>query len=412
MKNVIYKIRNVVNNKFYVGSTVDARIRFQAHKRKLRTGKHQSPHMQAAWNKYGEDCFKFEVVEQVDCSEKLLIAEQVWLDEHAGKPYCYNWAKDASAPMRGKKHSKESIIKCAAAGAKCPKGVDSVLYGIPRSAETKAKISEKCKGLPNKMKGLKLSEQGRANISAAVKRGEDSFWYGKRPPVADMSQKEIIAVLPDQTTRRFISLSNMRDTLGVSVATIIRACKSGQPIRQDVCAGWVLSYADGEQNKAPEIPEEFLNYPRTRQLAKDLGVSEYFTGMPCKRGHISIRKTKGTCVSCLREGDKKETVPTKMSEKDQVEFYKTARKNLINDMETLIKPFGWKMEGVSVRTPQYIDSGIECFLKPIKKNKPIDCYDLVKNIELLIRQPNFPFPWIDGDSPDNRGFWIQISTTD
>ena len=85
MKNVIYKIRNVVNGKFYVGSTVDSRVRFQTHRRNLKKGKHQSPHMQAAWNKYGEDCFKFEVVEVVESSENLLVAEQKWLDEHAGE---------------------------------------------------------------------------------------------------------------------------------------------------------------------------------------------------------------------------------------------------------------------------------------------------------------------------------------
>jgi group I intron endonuclease len=299
MKNVIYKIRNIINNKFYVGSTINTETRFKTHRRKLRTGKHQSPHMQAAWDKYGEDCFKFEVVEQVDCSENLLIAEQVWLDEHAGKPHCYNWATDASAPMRGKTHSKETIEKIVL-NRVSPKGETHYRYGKTVSDETKKKIGDAQRGV-KKPEGRRVSPEGLIKLKASARRGEDSFWYGKRPPVADMSQKEIIALLPDQTTRRFISLSNMRDTLGVSVATIIRACKSGQPIRQDVCAGWVLSYADGEQNKAPEIPEEFLNYPRTRQLAKDLGVSEYFTGVPCKRGHISIRKTKGTCVACLRE---------------------------------------------------------------------------------------------------------------
>ena len=98
MKNVIYKIRNIINNKFYVGSTVNSRVRFQTHRRNLRAGKHQSPHMQAAWNKYGEDCFKFEIIEIVECSENLLAAEQKWLDEHAGKPHCYNWA--APTPSR------------------------------------------------------------------------------------------------------------------------------------------------------------------------------------------------------------------------------------------------------------------------------------------------------------------------
>ena len=84
MKNVIYKIRNVVNDKFYVGSTVDSRKRFWAHRKALRLGTHDCTHLQRAWNKYGEDCFKFEIVEVVPEGEDLLAAEQKWLDDHAG----------------------------------------------------------------------------------------------------------------------------------------------------------------------------------------------------------------------------------------------------------------------------------------------------------------------------------------
>lgn len=305
MKNVIYKIRNVTNGKFYVGSTVDSRVRFQAHRRNLKAGKHQSPHMQAAWNKYGEDCFKFEVVEHIANPEDLLKAEQVWLDAHAGKPYCYNWATDASAPMRGKKHTAETLIKVKE-NRTPPKGEAHYGYSVPRSAETKAKISEKCKGLPNPMKGKKHSEESRLNMSAAVKRGADSFWYGKRPPSADLAQKPIRAIKRDRSEEIYKSLSFMRDTLGISVQTIIRACKSGKPIRQGACDGWVLSYASEEVNTAPEIPEEYLEYARTRQEAKELGVKLYFTGIPCDRGHISPRKTKGTCVACMKEDYKKD----------------------------------------------------------------------------------------------------------
>jgi group I intron endonuclease len=305
MKNVIYKIRNITNNKFYVGSTVNTETRFKAHRRYLRAGRHQSPHMQAAWDKYGEECFKFEVVEQLDNSEGLLTAEQVWLDEHAGKPYCYNWATDASAPIRGKKHTQDALDKIAL-NRTPPKGEAHYGYGIPRSEETKAKISEKCKGLVNPMKGLKHSEQSKANMSAAARKGEDSPFYGKRPTNADDLQRPIQAILPDGSTKTFSSLTEMRDTLGVAIGTIIRVCKTGKPIKFGALAGWVLSYADGPQNVAPEIPEEFLEYPRTRQAAKDLGAKLYFTGIPCDRNHISPRKAKGTCVACMKEDYKKD----------------------------------------------------------------------------------------------------------
>jgi group I intron endonuclease len=261
--------------------------------------------MQAAWNKYGEECFKFEVLMHIEDVNELLSVEQVWLDEHAGKPYCYNWATDASAPMRGKKHTIATLDKIAL-NRTPPKGVDHYGYGLTCSAETKAKISEKCKGLVNPMKGKTHSEQSKANMSAAVKRGEESHFYGKRPTNADDLQKEIYAVLPDRTTQTFVSLTHMRDTLGVSIAAIIRACKSGNPIKFGVLAGWVLSYVGKEINEAPEIPEEYMSFPRTRQDAKDKGEKQYYTGVPCERGHLSPRKTKGTCIACMKADYKKE----------------------------------------------------------------------------------------------------------
>ena len=43
-----------------------------------------------------------------------------------------------------------------------------------------------------------------------------------------------------------------------------------------------------------------MDYPTTREEAKKTGSKYYFTGQPCKHGHIAIRKTKGACVECLK----------------------------------------------------------------------------------------------------------------
>ena len=42
------------------------------------------------------------------------------------------------------------------------------------------------------------------------------------------------------------------------------------------------------------------NLPKTRAEAKAQGAAYYFTGEPCKHGHIAPRKTKGACVECLK----------------------------------------------------------------------------------------------------------------
>lgn len=45
---------------------------------------------------------------------------------------------------------------------------------------------------------------------------------------------------------------------------------------------------------------DYSTYPKTRKEAKQLGAKYYFTGEPCKHGHIALRKTKGACVECLK----------------------------------------------------------------------------------------------------------------
>ena len=42
------------------------------------------------------------------------------------------------------------------------------------------------------------------------------------------------------------------------------------------------------------------NLPKTRSEAKALGAKFYFTGEPCKHGHVAPRKTKGVCTECLK----------------------------------------------------------------------------------------------------------------
>ncbi len=43
-----------------------------------------------------------------------------------------------------------------------------------------------------------------------------------------------------------------------------------------------------------------MEYPKTRAEAKTTGAKYYFTGEPCKHGHVALRKTKGACVECLK----------------------------------------------------------------------------------------------------------------
>jgi len=72
-------IKNKINGKFYIGSSVDIAYRWARHKRQLRNGNHHSIHLQRAWDKYGEENFEFKVIEE--CSEDITFKrEQYYLD--------------------------------------------------------------------------------------------------------------------------------------------------------------------------------------------------------------------------------------------------------------------------------------------------------------------------------------------
>jgi 5-methylcytosine-specific restriction endonuclease McrA len=45
---------------------------------------------------------------------------------------------------------------------------------------------------------------------------------------------------------------------------------------------------------------DLTTLPRTRKEAQASKAAHYFTGEPCKHGHIAARKTKGACVECLK----------------------------------------------------------------------------------------------------------------
>ena len=79
MESGIYLIKNIVNNKIYIGSAKDINRRWVQHKSSLRLQTHHSNKLQNGFNKYGVDAFVYSVIEF--CSEDLMmIREQYWID--------------------------------------------------------------------------------------------------------------------------------------------------------------------------------------------------------------------------------------------------------------------------------------------------------------------------------------------
>jgi len=106
IKSVIYKITNIINDKKYIGSSVNYKARKQEHFRDLFLNKHHSIALQRAYNLYGCDNFIFEIIERVQYKNNLIKREQYFIDLFQPE---YNCCKVAGSPL-GRKMTKEQII--------------------------------------------------------------------------------------------------------------------------------------------------------------------------------------------------------------------------------------------------------------------------------------------------------------
>lgn len=149
MKSGIYKILNEINNKFYIGSAVNYNLRKANHICLLRKGLHKNQHLQAAWNKYGEEKFKFSLI-TICAVPDLILYEQRFLDYL--KP-SYNMNPTAGSPL-GRKLSEETKRKIGLSN----KGNKAGL-GHPVSQETRLKISQAHKGVKKPVEQVEKMRQ-------------------------------------------------------------------------------------------------------------------------------------------------------------------------------------------------------------------------------------------------------------
>lgn len=130
----VYEIKNILNNKRYVGSSCNIFKRWNEHRRDLNNNKHHSIKLQRAWNKYGEKHFYFEILETCEpIKETILFLEQKYLDLNPEYNICYM----AGSPL-GHKHTEETKNKYF----KNRSGKNNPNYGNKYSIETRTLLSE------------------------------------------------------------------------------------------------------------------------------------------------------------------------------------------------------------------------------------------------------------------------------
>jgi group I intron endonuclease len=166
----IYRIRNLINDKSYYGSSKQIEKRWSTHRNELNKKTHSNCILQRAWNKYGEVNFLFEIIEVCD-SNVLLKVEQKYLDTNPD----YNIGiKSSGGDNLSRNPRRDEIVKKMSNSLK--KRYDSMT-----DEEKKQKLSQPLEENPNWKGGISISSCEICNkrISQNAKRCMEHIEYAR-----------------------------------------------------------------------------------------------------------------------------------------------------------------------------------------------------------------------------------------
>lgn len=129
MKSGIYQIRNLTNEKRYIGQAKNLKQRFSIHRTYLRQenrNHNENIHLWNAWKKYGEENFVFEILEYCEI-EQLDVLENVYI-RSTSIELLYNIRLEEAVTSRGVKKNNT--------------GINNPMYGKHHTDKTKKRISE------------------------------------------------------------------------------------------------------------------------------------------------------------------------------------------------------------------------------------------------------------------------------
>lgn len=160
MDSGIYRILCAGNGKFYAGSSQELSRRKVYHWNRLRANSHPNPHLQSAYNLYGEESFTFEIVKTCPM-DALLAEEQAEIDTFWDAGVLFNIARIAGASFRNRRHAKETIEKMK-------KSHTRPWAGKHLSADHKDKIRQKRLPLSRRLRKLNDDQVREVRILSAA----------------------------------------------------------------------------------------------------------------------------------------------------------------------------------------------------------------------------------------------------
>lgn len=228
----IYCITNIVNNKKYIGQSVDVVDRLAHHKSALRNHRHANSYLQYSWDKYGSENFTFEILttcheDDLDEQEQRFIRSYHTMDRRYG----YNFESGGS---KNKHVSAESRQKMSEKKKGKYAGANNPMYGksIPCSEERKKMLSQKMSGSGNPMYGVHqtISDEQKQKESEMFSGAGNPFFGKHHTEDAKKKMSEShkkTPVICVETGQKYDSVNEAQRETGIHSGSIARACKRG-----------------------------------------------------------------------------------------------------------------------------------------------------------------------------------------
>lgn len=178
-------------------------------------GSHHSNKLQNSFNKYGIDCFHFEVLEtydEIDYND-LLKREQFWMDYYDSYNNGYNSRPKAESNY-GHKHSEETKKLLS----KLNSGENNAMYGKKLSEEQKQKISRKLKGRKDKPDTIEKKRKAGLNRKHSVDTKKKQMLIKKSKPILQLD-------LEGNIIKKWYSKREPLRELGLRVDYVVKSNK-------------------------------------------------------------------------------------------------------------------------------------------------------------------------------------------
>ena len=226
----IYIIKNNIDDRVYIGSSINLKKRFYAHINSLRNKNHHNTKLQNFVNKYGLNVLLFEII--CNCSKHELIKlEQFYIDKFNAYIKGFNCSPTAGNILNFKM-SNESKMKISKA-LKKHKRTEEHCKSLSNAQKNKPKLF--LRGLKRTPEQIKNISQGQLNSKKAIEAKKKN-----RKPIIQFTKN-------GSFVKNWESIKQISEELKIDASNIVKVLKN----KKLSAYGFVWKYSENlekEQN--------------------------------------------------------------------------------------------------------------------------------------------------------------------